>query len=193
MRVFAPLAAACAVLLASPGAFAQLAEPYIQIDAGPTWFTGNISGVTNDFDTGWNVDGKIGTRLGSILRAEAELGYQQADIDNPTASGDLSSLNLMVNGLVDLPKFAMFTPYIGAGLGAARVTADYTDTAPAVTVDDSDWAFAWQALAGLDWNLTDRAALNVGYKYFDAGDASPGGIKVDDRSHSVNVGLRFMF
>lgn len=69
-----------------------------------------------------------------------------------------------------------FHPYIGGGIGAAFVDVDVSATGP-VTVNgtpglvtgsrsESTVGFAWQAIAGVDVDVTDHVYLGVNYRYF---------------------------
>lgn len=114
----------------------------------------------------------------------------------------------MVNGYVDLGTYARFTPYVGAGVGAANVQwQDLTNTtycvdgaapcpAPAMiasTTHDglSSWRFSWAVMAGFAYDLTRNTKLDFGYKYrnitggpmfaFDAATAGAGATGVQGR------------
>jgi len=186
------LATSGALALAGPAQAAIGTQPYIQLDAGPSWFDTSIKGITDKFDTGWEVDGKVGTHLANTLRTELQLGYETADTNQAGVKGSVSNLNLMANGLFDLSRIGPLSPYIGAGLGAARINADIF-APPIPHYDDSQWAFAWQAMTGVNWRLTDRAAVTAGYRYFDADSKTIGGFKTDHNSNLVSVGLKLAY
>ncbi len=69
---------------------------------------------------------------------------------------------------------------------------------------DNDLSFAWSLMAGVGYQISDRAILDVGYRYIDLGSISSqrsdsGGfvnpaVKLDDlTAHEVKVGLRYHF
>jgi opacity protein-like surface antigen len=127
---------------------------------------------------------------------------------DPCTSTDTSSytaLLLLANAYVDIGTWHGITPYVGAGIGGAWVK---WDTLHNVTEDGSfehsggkGWRFAYAAMAGASYCLTDRVKLDVGYRYshieggkmFDfASNVGPGhdkGINV----HEVRGGLRYQF
>ncbi|MGD9830418.1 MAG: outer membrane protein, partial [Hyphomicrobiaceae bacterium] len=123
---------------------------------------------------------------------------------------NIESYTMMVNAYFDLGTWGRITPYVGAGIGMAynRVDKVYFTNNPALTgiiSGDSDLSFAWSLMAGLSFRLTERAILDVGYRYMDLGRAASGradvtGTFVNPRayfddlgSHEVKVGLRYHF
>lgn len=126
----------------------------------------------------------------------------------PCVSRDRTSyqaLLLLANAYVDLGTWHGITPYVGAGIGGAHVKWDD------LINDDDDgsfrhnggkgWRFAYAAMAGASYCLTDRAKLDVGYRFahIDGGrmfgystNAGPGydrGINI----HEVRGGVRYQF
>jgi opacity protein-like surface antigen len=170
--------------------------------------------VTNEYDTGINFSGAIGREFdygGYGMRAELELGYLTNDIDSHTvaglgnfgggaAFGETNSLYGLANGYIDLGDWGgAFTPYVSAGLGLASVELEGHGVAPAgVVMNDDAVGFAWQIGTGISYDVSDRMALEVGYRFFNVENVdltSVGGVSsdVDLRSHQVNAGLRYRF
>jgi opacity protein-like surface antigen len=62
---------------------------------------------------------------------------------------------------------------------------------------DDKVSFAWALMAGFGYQLTDRAILDVGYRYIDMGSAQSSNVggtrlEVDDmRAHEIKIGLRY--
>jgi len=112
---------------------------------------------------------------------------------------------LLANAYVDLGTYNGFTPYVGAGIGGAYVKWDeLTNT----TRDGSfkhegggDWRFAYAAMAGVSYCLTENALLDVGYRFSHInggkmfGYAVGAGPGYDDgfNTHEVRGGLRWQF
>jgi opacity protein-like surface antigen len=121
----------------------------------------------------------------------------------------LTTYTMMINGYKDLGNFGGFVPYVGAGIGAAYHKLDdvyFTGNANLTNRirGDNDLAFAWSLMAGVGYQISDRAILDVGYRYIDLGTISSqrsdsGGfvnpaVKIDDlTAHEVKVGLRYHF
>jgi opacity protein-like surface antigen len=121
----------------------------------------------------------------------------------------LKSYTAMVNVYKDLGTFGGVTPYIGAGVGVA-----YNMTGETFFVGNpfltnriegaSRASLAWSLMAGIGWQMTDRAILDLGYKYMDYGKAITGrvdnagfvnpAVRINDiTAHEFRVGLRYSF
>ncbi|MCB8839283.1 outer membrane protein [Aurantimonas sp. VKM B-3413] len=187
--------------------------------------------------------GGFGYRFTDNFRADATLDYFKTDIDgrtecpyqikvghgiyNPAGgchyedSGEATVWTAMANAYVDIGHFGRFTPYIGAGIGAAHVSYDTgtnqevcADCAPSydryrATHDGVDsWRFASSLMAGASVDISDKLKFDAGYKYtrisggdayeFDANDKANGasGVQMRDNGfniHTVRAGLRYEF
>jgi opacity protein-like surface antigen len=122
-------------------------------------------------------------------------GFPFAGIDNYSASK--SELLFLANAYVDLGTWWCITPFIGAGVGAARVTiSNFTDTGSnnlfvspgpvanygtypsyALAQSGSKWNFAWAAHAGLAYKVNPNVTLELAYSYVDLGSASTGNLR----------------
>jgi opacity protein-like surface antigen len=140
--------------------------------------------------------------------------------------GDLNSSlmtsRLMLNGYVEFAplwseedELSFFRPYVGFGLGVARneldeatMYKDYRDEGwnKSVIDGDTNYDFAWQAIAGIGFAFTETLILDIAYTYLDAGTAeyddtieSLGhkypieGPSYDVDLQEVTIGLRFLF
>jgi opacity protein-like surface antigen len=97
------------------------------------------------------------------------------------SAASYSAGSLLANAYVDLGTVAGFTPYLGAGLGATRVswgdarTASHcTDgtiactssaTTSARSSGDADWRFTYALMAGVAYQLAPNVKLDLGYRY----------------------------
>jgi len=156
--------------------------------------------------------GVVGLDMGNGLSVEAELSYQSADLNKLTVTGSgslagisastedvqgsMSSLAIMANAKLALGRGGGFNPYVLAGLGLAQISVDgVQETGSASTIDDSGFAFAYQAGAGIMVPLTERASVDLGYRYFGTTDADMSFEGSDYTagfsSHTVLVGLKY--
>jgi len=124
--VILPLSAMAQTSLTSPSPTPQ-SRFYLGGAVGQsTFFDVDVDGggeVEFDF-LGLFISGAVGYRLSPNIRAEAELLFESADIDNSSAETDL--VRLTVSGYVDLAPttligFSGVTPYVGGGAGIANV------------------------------------------------------------------------
>ena len=106
---------------------------------------------------------------------------------------------VLANAYVDLGTWWSVTPFIGAGVGAARVNiANYTDNgainvgfngAPFVggpfpsyasAPASARWNFAWAVHAGLDYSVTPGMTVELAYSYMNLGDGASGPVSTYD-------------
>ena len=121
-------------------------------------------------------------------------GVHYNGIDNYGASK--SEVLVLANAYVDLGTWWCVTPFIGAGVGAARVNiSNFTDTGAnnlnqdrfgnwyaggppntsfAAAQAGSKWNFAWAAHAGLAYKVTPSLTLELAYSYVDLGSGATG-------------------
>jgi opacity protein-like surface antigen len=93
--------------------------------------------------------------------------------------GNLSSTVVMANAYVDLGTWWCLTPYVGAGIGGAynRTTgvqdmglnSDGTTGFGFTMNDASQWSLAWNAQAGLTYNVTNNFKVDLNVRYLHLG------------------------
>jgi outer membrane protein OmpA-like peptidoglycan-associated protein len=201
--VTAILCSASAVAMAQ-----QTSGPYVGIGGGVNLLRdADISApgfnTTAEFDPGWAALGSVGYGFGNGIRLELELGYRSNDVETVspgTAGGDVQAASAMINALYDIPTGTPFTPYIGAGIGYARVKLDVSGTVGGTTLsgDDSDNVFAYQGIVGVAYGLTPNLKLGLDYRYFGTQDpefdvAGGGTLESEYQTHTVMLGLRWEF
>lgn len=149
-------------------------------------------------DTGF-IEGGFGCQFTPMFRADIVGGYRfgsKLKDDWNSLDAKLSTGTLFANGYVDFGQFGAFRPYVGAGVGVAFHHLGSVDL-PIGSSSGNSTSFAWNAQAGVVFDLTDRLALDVGYRYVDLGKAKSGGplpFKVDDiTAHEARIGLRYSF
>lgn len=183
----------------SPGGYASMAGG-VNLTSDSD-ITGTGINITADFDHGGVLAGAVGYKFPSGIRVEGEFSYRDNEVDSvsgvTTGSGNVNSFAFMGNVLYDIGN-ARVVPYIGAGIGLARIGFDAVSPVGASVVDDSDTVFAYQGIAGLAMPINDLVALTLDYRYFatsDPGSATNAGVSVEGEyaNHSIMLGLRFSF
>ncbi len=123
----------------------------------------------------------------------------------------VSAQTLLVNAYADLGTLGPLTPYVGVGVGTARLTASrYVSTpVPAAAAlgeatfipalsNTTKWTIAWAAMAGVTLDVTPQTKIDIGYRYLHMGslrfvDTAGGAYRTTVAAHELRVGLRYMF
>jgi outer membrane protein OmpA-like peptidoglycan-associated protein/outer membrane protein W len=162
---------------------------YVGIEGGLNWMlnnsmtpTVNARGTTvqvnahGSFNTGWAVGGMVGYDfVGPRVEFEG-LFHQNTETVNGTAAAFSGSGNVtvnqtsvMANAYYDFMADRAFTPYIGAGVGAAFINMR---GGPAGGNGSSDSVqFAYQGMIGVGYKFTPNLRLNLEGRYY--GTTSP--------------------
>ncbi|MGQ4273456.1 outer membrane protein [Terrihabitans sp. B22-R8] len=186
--------------------------------------------VNSDFDASALLGLGVGYRFNKHLRVDVTGEHRfESDFNGLDfyydGDGDLAGSNVytgsksewvvLANAYFDLPSYGIMTPFVGAGIGAARVKiADFTDfnpvvpgTATGVSGDTETWNFAWALHAGLAFDVSRNWTFEVAYRYLNLGDASTDNLLTPDGvdfqfnpynfdnidSHDVKVAVRYQF
>ena len=124
-----------------------------------------------------------------------EAGFSDGKVQ---ADGDLTADSLLFNTFGVYRSSSSLTPYFGAGIGVARITAaDLTVTGQPL-IDDDALVLAYQFGAGFEIELTQFLALDLGYRLFNSTkakftEANGDEVKTEYLSHSAMLGLRLGF
>ena len=217
--------AVAAILLGSAGS-AHAQGLYLSVGAGMSMLqdadntndTPRVD-VKSSYDTGWMVTGAIGYGFANGLRVEGEIGYRQVEVDQldirddgglgaalggpslngleTPAAGNETALSVMANVWYDINTGTPVTPYVGGGIGVARITLDNLRVAGITIVDDHDNVFAYQLGAGVAYAVSQQVSLTLDYRFFQTADAEftdiAGDFKSEFTNHSVAAGVRVRF
>lgn len=173
--------------------------------------TGSSTTTHFDYNKGYNISLALGyrpkTKHGflSYTRGEVAIGYFRANLNNDGVSpssdtvGTLSGYTAMLNGYYDFKNATAFVPYIGAGLGAARISLK--DATRVNIVDESDILPAYQFMTGfsIEPKSMPQASLHLGYRYFDTfskpkfTDSTGEKVGIEQANHSFEGGVRWNF
>jgi opacity protein-like surface antigen len=188
---------------------------WIRVDATYTYYgkqTSNTNGALVNCPASLNP--VYSDPTDTVLRGVAPDGNQCT----PKQSASLQKNLFLLNGYVDLGTWAGITPYVGAGAGAAYITANqsanfynvsdgspyaatltlpnnlplpitYYNPATGLALNPqphyntgpqnwnysystSKWNFAFALMAGVSYDLTSNAKLDIGYRYVNFGSFS---------------------
>ena len=138
-----------------------------------------------------NVAGSLGLgyAFGNNWRLEldaAQLWNDLGSVDQiPNSYAKMRTNTAMLNAIYDFSDMGSWTPYVGAGIGfgqsklnaAAHNSAGHyllnTNTPACFTdtckVNDTDTGLAWQLIAGLGYDISERLVWDTQYRYVDLG------------------------
>ena len=128
--------------------------------------------------------------------------------DDP-AHTSVKNYTMMVNAYYDLGNHGGFVPYVGAGLGGSynkMSNVYFTGATPYYNevIGANQLSLAWALMAGVEYKFSQRASIDIGYRYIDMGsvhsDHGDTGnnwnprFKVDDlAAHELMLGVRYKF
>ena len=149
----------------------------------------------------------LGYAFSNGFRLEGEIGHRRNAMEGTGSTGvfdegDVSAWSAMANLFYDFNRGGRLEPYIGIGVGAARINVNGTDNIPPpFFVDGEDTVLAYQGLVGFAVGLSERWDLDVGYRYFVADSAEYDSIEfgtrfpgeMDYEHQALTVGLRYQF
>ncbi|MCY4264376.1 MAG: outer membrane beta-barrel protein [Gammaproteobacteria bacterium] len=155
-----------------------------------------------------NVKSHSGANVSGTDLASIDVGVllsgRQGDLGISTdaflrnGTGEIETTSLMLNGYYDFNLNGGITPFIGVGIGNASTQATFAPSNTSV-LDDDDSGFAWQAIIGAQYSITDQLSLGVSYRHISIEDVSvnvdliPAQLNIRNRSQIFEVGLRHSF
>lgn len=211
-----------ALAVAAPATFAG-EGPYIGLEGGANFMHSNdqkSNGQTQFhtyYNDGWLGGLTAGYGFANGLRPEFELAYRRNDYDEVTAPGFISNqvggrrdavtamANLWYEVRANDGLFSILHPYLGGGVGAARLDQHHLSAEGDELVNDFHTRFAYQGGAGVGLDLTPHLTLSVDYRYLASGKTSyatapavvaaggPESVETAYRSQTAMLGLRYSF
>lgn len=174
------------LMLGAGNASAQsVGDLYWGLFGGAQFYNENdIDGQDLEFDPGWTVGGQLGYIFGSV-RAEAEIGYNESDVDKfrgPGSGGPVEVIRGTGGLYFDFVGFTQsnILPYVGGGFGFAGVDID----------GDEDTALTAHGEAGVSFAAAANFDVVFAYR-FEWYDTDANDIDDDLTAHQVRVGIRF--
>lgn len=190
------LAGLALALLAGGVASSVAAAPYVSgsfglVSASDSTLSGE-SGTAGDLsmDSGFGFLAAVGNNFDG-LRGEAEIAYRINDLNKTSsgpATGEITSLSVLGNLLVDFAISENVRPFLGAGMGLAQIDSGSADLNKA-----NDTVFAYQLIAGIGFPLTHITTIDLQYRYFATANPDFDGIEAEYETQNFFAGLRFDF
>jgi opacity protein-like surface antigen len=134
-----------------------------------------------EFDAGMRLGVAGGYRITPWLALELESGVlfnSINDTDGDSVDASLTQVPFMGNLVVQCNNFNRWVPFIGVGAGGVSSVLDIDeriDTGAGILLvkgTDADVVFAYQAFAGVRYELNDRMGVGLVYRFMGAQGAS---------------------
>jgi opacity protein-like surface antigen len=151
------------------------------------WFRGDVTAQYRGNSNFKGTDRINGLVAGNFTANGATQAYSGTD----SYSASKSEVLVLANAYVDLGTWWCVTPFVGAGVGAARVTiSNFTDNginnlqqnaaglfsvggppvaSSANASSASKWNFAWAAHTGLAYKVSPNVTMELAYSYVNLG------------------------
>ena len=124
-------------------------------------------------------------------------------VGTDTYHGTKNEWVALVNAYVDLGTWWCITPFVGAGVGGARVAINgFTDQSianngggalPGLAFGDNvaKWNFAWALHAGVAYKVSPNFTVELAYRYLDMGSGLAGDLRTFDGTNAINNPMTF--
>jgi opacity protein-like surface antigen len=169
------------------------------LDTNSAAYNGVAVTQTSGFGSAGIFDLGVGYRFNNWFRADVTGQYRGKSnftgLDVVTGAGfagtdsytaTKSEWVALANVYADLGTWWCITPFVGAGIGTARVSiGNFTDTGDAIAAglqthsfdyagQGSQWNFAWALHAGLAYKVSPGLTVELAYSYLDLGKGMTG-------------------
>ena len=159
---------------------------------------------------GYDVSENLGVELEFGYRSFGFSKFKGLDVSGPDGSvsfdgklpikGSIKTLSLMANGIFSAKVWEV-KPYVGAGIGVARHSGKYDKQTFQIGdepytyngASDTAFSFAYQAIVGVGYPISDGAEIQAGYRYFATSKAKFDDTEATYGSHNFEVGIQFRF
>lgn len=203
------------VLCFSAAVKAESFSPYVSLKGVITDTTGTWDGDDDDFEN-MGLNFAVGTNVNKNIRVEFEIAHRDKDTVHLPYDGfdgsvyyegqdniSLTTTSYMLNGYYDFYNQSAFTPYVGLGIGMAKVEYEnvWTESnyvsgvyeAFAGKFKASKTKMAWNIALGASYKINDKVNFDLGYRYMDYGSFTDSETKIETKSNEFSLGLRYAF
>lgn len=138
--------------------------------------------IRGELEYGYNGKAKLNDDLFYKIGINNSAGFAG---ENSDYSSTVKSQFIMTNVYYDLTNSSNFTPYIGAGIGYARLKANNSTSFRGMTeyFSDSSNNFIWNISAGASYNINTNLAIDASYRFTDYGKVKT--------NHNFNIGQQY--
>ena len=138
-------------------------------------------------DMGFRVGLIGGYDLAKWAAIELETGFLYNGFKD-SGSTWFGAVPVLANLVFRYENDSKFVPYIGAGAGGAWTMVEGN------SMNESTFVFAYQAKAGVAYEISPSMSVDVGYKFFSTAEQKYTGLKVTDvYCHFIGLGFTYKF
>lgn len=152
----------------------------------------DVGGVARDMQEGYNMGAFVGWSQSEEISFMADFMFTESEYE--FSSSSLQSLSVMLNAMYVCNTGDFWRPYLAAGVGGVEVNFDRRGPflpAPSPTGSGSEWAFGYQGMAGIAFDVDETHAITLGYRYQAAEDVTIAGQNVEYATHNISIGVVF--
>ncbi len=177
---------------------------------------GDLGSGRIGYDTGYAITAAVGRKV-EYVRLEGELSYSASDMEggsvsysddtitaSGSAGGDVQTLSFMLNTYFDIDTGTSLTPFIGGGIGVAKIDAKIWGrgtkeeggvvSSISESTSDDDVVFAYQGIVGVAYAINANTSLDLSYRYFATSDPDfKGDIDSEYGGNHLMLGFRYSF
>ncbi|GEM_PF-6540729 len=153
--------------------------------------TNNLISQDMALQAGRGFAGSLGFRLSPQWRVEAELSYSAGSAgDAGERQSRLALMNLYYDIDVGSTKLKPFLTF-GAGMATHDIYRGGMDGLGIASETTS--GMAWQAGAGLNYQLNEDLSLSGGYRQVGGAALNSNGYEIDPNGHEIRLGVKYKF
>lgn len=165
------------------------------------------SGINGEasVDPGFAVGGVLGYRIGVndslSVDVEGEFTYRLNDADEFSAAGfstnpggEVQSFAWLANAWLNWQiGDSGFAPYVGGGFGGIHIDIKDAQVGSVNFDNESDFVLGGQLGAGLGYQIGEHFVASLDYRFLLTEDSNFQGLDVEYQSHSVMLGIKYLF
>jgi opacity protein-like surface antigen len=133
--------------------------------------TTSVNG-TATFNPGFRGDAAFGYKINKLWAVEFDTGvlwnsmdqFNGNSLSSANQSFDTYTIPILANVIYKVPLKGPWVSYVGVGVGGAASILSYS--ASGYNFGDQTFVFGYQAKAGLQYNLTPNASIDLTYEFF---------------------------
>lgn len=134
------------------------------------------------FEQSWSTELEF-----SFMTGDFDVGHGGGSSTGPI-DGDFDTKSILLNVIYFFDISEYYSPYVGYGIGVSFQEARLDGH-----LDGEDKNIAYQFKMGVDFELSSKLGLLIGYRFFTTDDPDFGFFTGEITSHSLEAGIKYYF